>query len=45
MWKDIWRRVFKPTEVYVKQAVPALSKGYVKVLAHITVGGLWDDIP
>ncbi|XXG61018.1 hypothetical protein AAC387_Pa04g2779 [Persea americana] len=34
-----------PTVIYVKQVLDIISKGGVKGIAHITGGGLTDDIP
>lgn len=43
--KSLGEAILTPTRIYVSSALKAIKTGHVKALAHITGGGLTDNLP
>ena len=43
--EPIWKELLKPTRIYVKPVQEVLKKHHIKAIAHITGGGLYENVP
>ena len=44
-WPEPLNELLEPTQIYVRSVRPLLDKGWITGIAHITGGGLMDNIP
>lgn len=43
--QPIWKELLKPTKIYVNSVLKAIKRFNVKGIAHITGGGLYENVP
>jgi phosphoribosylformylglycinamidine cyclo-ligase len=43
--RPLWRTLLEPTAIYVKSVLPLVEAGIVRGMAHITGGGLYENVP
>ena len=43
--RPLWKTLLEPTMIYVKPLLPLIAGGMVRGMAHITGGGLYENVP
>lgn len=43
--RPLWKTLLEPTRIYVRPLLPLIAEGVIHGMAHITGGGLYENVP
>lgn len=43
--RPLWKTLLEPTQIYVQPLLPLIAEGIIHGMAHITGGGLYENVP
>ncbi|MDY7028401.1 MAG: AIR synthase-related protein, partial [Spirochaetota bacterium] len=43
--RPLWKTLLEPTRIYVQPLLPLIAEGIIHGMAHITGGGLYENVP